>query len=111
MQAHLGTEVQRADGLSQEVARLRASALSMPRDHKVSNLSSMSVFWPVSTLMSSLFSRLQSREELCLHRESCDDPCASKHGDCAQKAFLTGHLQLYPHVQKLSCSLIRRGLR
>ncbi|CAL5221203.1 g3352 [Coccomyxa viridis] len=34
LQAHLGTEVQRADGLSQEVARLRASALSMPRDHK-----------------------------------------------------------------------------
>ena len=36
MQAHLGSEVQRADGLSQEVGRLRASALSMSRDHKVS---------------------------------------------------------------------------
>ncbi len=31
MQGHLGTEVQRADGLSQEVARLRASALSTPQ--------------------------------------------------------------------------------
>ena len=36
MQSHLGSEVQRADGLSQEVARLRQSALSFPRDRKVS---------------------------------------------------------------------------
>lgn len=32
LQGHLGTEVQRADGLSQEVARLHASALTLPRD-------------------------------------------------------------------------------
>ena len=38
MQSHLGSEVQRADGLSQEVARLRQSALSFPRDRKVSRL-------------------------------------------------------------------------
>ena len=37
MQLHLGSEVQRADGLSQEVARLRQSALSS-RDRKVSQL-------------------------------------------------------------------------
>lgn len=32
LQGHLGTEVQRADGLIQEVARLRASALTLPGD-------------------------------------------------------------------------------
>lgn len=51
MQAHLGTEVQRADGLSQEVARLRASALSMPRDHKVSCPTTMSVVRLAITFM------------------------------------------------------------
>ena len=51
MQAHLGTEVQRADGLSQEVARLRASALSMPRDHKVSCPFYLPVLWHASAFM------------------------------------------------------------
>ncbi len=69
MQTHLGSEVQRADGLSQEVARLRQSALSFPRDHKVSQLPVRALQAPALARFSAAPSAYKRRPQIavCWH--------------------------------------------